>query len=62
VTATRQALLKRLQNFRTVPGHGPDISKMSDEQLEKYVSILESTFKMAFEEEGDDGIDRAADH
>lgn len=62
MTPTRQYLLKRLQNFRTVPGHGPDISEMSDEQLEKYVSILESTFKMAFEEEGYDEIDRTADH
>ncbi|GEC93066.1 hypothetical protein [Brevibacillus brevis] len=61
MTPTRQALLKRLENFRMVPGHGPDVNNMSDEKLETYVKALESVFKKAFEEEDEDDDDRAAD-
>lgn len=34
-----------------VPGHRPDLSKMTDEELEKRLRFLESAFKMAWEEE-----------
>lgn len=34
-----------------VPGHGPDLSKMTDEELEKRLKFLESALKMAWEEE-----------
>ncbi|WP_205172490.1 hypothetical protein [Bacillus pakistanensis] len=44
-------MLKRASRFRSVPGHGPDILKMSDDELERYVSILEATFEEAFKEE-----------
>lgn len=54
MTSTRQALLKRLDNFSTVPGHGPDVAKMSDEKLELYVGILESVFEEAFNEPDND--------
>ncbi|WP_282322347.1 hypothetical protein [Bacillus subtilis] len=41
-----------------VPGHGPDLSKMTDEELEKRLEFLESAFKMAWEEEdNEDGDD-----
>lgn len=36
-----------------VPGHGPDFSQMTDEELEKQLRflVLESAFEMAWEEE-----------
>lgn len=34
-----------------VPGHGPDFSQMTDEELEKQLRFLESAFEMAWEEE-----------
>ncbi|MGK5511763.1 hypothetical protein [Brevibacillus formosus] len=49
MTPTRQELLKRLANFRTVPGHGMDVNKMSDEELETYVKAIESMFNKAIE-------------
>ncbi|WP_429842755.1 hypothetical protein [Brevibacillus sp. FIR094] len=57
MTPARQDLLKRLANFQTVPGHGPNINSMSDEKLETYVKALESMFKKAFEEEDEDDND-----
>ncbi|MBG9944382.1 hypothetical protein ABE237_16970 [Brevibacillus formosus] len=62
MTPTRQVLLKRLANFRTVPGHGADVNNMSDEKLETYVKALESMFKKAFEEEYEEDNYREADH
>ncbi|WHH59149.1 hypothetical protein [Petroclostridium sp. X23] len=39
--AKRYLLLERLNNFVMVPGHGPDIENMSNEDLELYVKMLE---------------------
>ena len=47
-TPSREELLKRASKFHFVPGHGPDISKMSDEELQKCVEIMESMFRNAF--------------
>lgn len=47
----RKDLLKRASNFKTVPGHGPSLEEMSNEKLEKYVTMLEKTFEEAFGEE-----------
>ncbi|MGG1189077.1 hypothetical protein ABE189_18995 [Bacillus subtilis] len=52
MVSRREYLLKRLtEDFRMVPGHGPDLSKMTDEELEKRLKFLESALKMAWEEE-----------
>ncbi|MCY8992625.1 hypothetical protein [Bacillus atrophaeus] len=50
----RKLLLDRLSNYRMVPGHGPDLSKMTDEQLEKRLCFLESAFKIAWDEDSDE--------
>ncbi|MGN4667975.1 hypothetical protein ACTFRP_19485 [Bacillus cereus group sp. MYBK234-1] len=50
-TLNRQELLKRASQFHFVPGHGPDISKMSDEELQKCVEIMESMFENAFKKD-----------
>lgn len=50
----RGELLKRLSGFKTVPGHGPKLKEMSDEQLELRVRILESMFELAFAEKEDE--------
>lgn len=47
----REALLDRLKKFGFVPGHAPNIENKNDNELERYVSILESTFESAFGEE-----------
>ncbi|MCY8307193.1 hypothetical protein MOC96_00290 [Bacillus vallismortis] len=58
VASRREYLIKRLtEDFRMVPGHGPDLSKMTDEELEKRLGFLESAFKMAWEEEEDEDED-----
>ncbi|MCY9144736.1 hypothetical protein [Bacillus sp. T9C1] len=55
MVSRREYLIKRLtEDFRMVPGHGPDLSKMTDEELEKRLEFLESAFKMAWEEEDED--------
>ncbi|MGG1203215.1 hypothetical protein ABE208_21600 [Bacillus inaquosorum] len=52
MVSRREYLIKRLtEDFMMVPGHGPDLSKMTDEELEKQLRFLESAFKMAWEEE-----------
>ncbi|MCY9097411.1 hypothetical protein MOE96_21425 [Bacillus inaquosorum] len=52
VASRREYLIKRLtEDFMMVPGHGPDFSKMKDEELEKQLRFLESAFEMAWEEE-----------
>ncbi|MCY9734654.1 hypothetical protein M5X17_13015 [Paenibacillus alvei] len=59
MTEKRKGLLKRLENFRAVPGHGPDIEAKTDDELELYVKLLESMFERAFAEKdngGDDGL------
>ncbi|KIN37584.1 hypothetical protein B4070_2542 [Bacillus subtilis] len=40
-----------------VPGHGPDFSQMTDEELEKQLRFLESAFEMAWEEDIEDDDD-----
>ncbi|AWM42729.1 hypothetical protein SJY89_19745 [Bacillus velezensis] len=58
MTEKRKKLLEKLSDFRMVPGHGPDLSAMTDEQLEKQLWFLETAFKMAWEEEdNEDGDD-----
>lgn len=55
MVSRREYLLKHLtEDFRMVPGHGPDLSKMTDEKLENRLKFLESAFKMAWEEEEED--------
>lgn len=46
----RTQLLKRANQFRFVPGHGPDFSKMTYDTLELTVGIMESAMKKAFQE------------
>ncbi|MGG3281790.1 hypothetical protein [Paenibacillus solani] len=41
-----EQLPERLSNYRTVPGHGPDISRKTD-----YVKLMESMFDTAFNED-----------
>jgi NTP pyrophosphatase (non-canonical NTP hydrolase) len=47
----REELLKRASQFKAVPGHGPNLNKLTDEQLELRVQIMEFMFKEAFEDE-----------
>ncbi|MPY20278.1 hypothetical protein [Paenibacillus glucanolyticus] len=53
----RELLMERLSNYRTVPGHGPDISRKSDDELEDYVKLLERMFEAAFKQDDDVGSD-----
>ncbi|BAM99117.1 hypothetical protein [Bacillus phage PM1] len=46
----REKLMKKAASY-TLPGHGPDVEKMTNEELEKYVNMVEGMFKMAFGEE-----------
>lgn len=46
----RGQLLKRLCNYHTIPGHGPNISEMSDDALELRLNMLESMFEAAYRE------------
>ncbi|KZE67039.1 hypothetical protein AWM68_19730 [Fictibacillus phosphorivorans] len=48
----RQKLLERAKDFKYVPGHGPNLENMTNEQLKKYNNVMESVFKDAFETEG----------
>jgi len=47
----REELLKKLSNFKTVPGHGPDLSEMTDKQLEFQLKLYEAMFESYFEED-----------
>ncbi|MEC2218812.1 hypothetical protein ACIROH_23135 [Bacillus subtilis] len=58
MASRREYLIKRLtEGFMMVPGHGPDFSQMTDEELEKQLRFLESAFEMAWEEEEDEEED-----
>ena len=57
MTEKRKKLLEKLSNFRMVPGHGPDLSTMTDEQLEKRLWFLETAFAMAWNENSEEGND-----
>jgi hypothetical protein len=46
----RKQLLERASEFRFVPGHGPDIQTMTDDELERWITIMEKTFELAFSE------------
>ncbi|MGQ8967941.1 hypothetical protein [Bacillus subtilis] len=55
MASRREYLIKRLtEDFMMVPGHGPDLSKMTDEELEKRLRFLESAFKMVWKEENEE--------
>ncbi|MNC01365.1 hypothetical protein D3C75_487120 [compost metagenome] len=49
----REELLERLSRYKTVPGHGPDLDKLPDDELERRLNLIESAFEYAFKEEGD---------
>jgi hypothetical protein len=53
IESRRSELLKRLSNYHTVPGHGPNISEMSDDKLESYTNMLDRMFKLAYQEKND---------
>ncbi|WP_198406530.1 hypothetical protein [Bacillus velezensis] len=57
MTEKRKKLLEKLSDFRMVPGHGPDLSTMTDEQLEKRLWFLETAFTMAWNEDSEEGDD-----
>lgn len=46
----REKLMKKAASY-TLPGHGPDVEKMTNEELENYVNIIKKTFEVAFREE-----------
>jgi len=50
-TPNREELLKRASQFHFVPGHGPDISKMSDEELQNCVESWERAFRELFKKD-----------
>lgn len=50
-TEKRKQLLERANEYKRVPGHGPNFKEMSDEELEKYIRIVEYMFEKAFSEE-----------
>ncbi|MED0777811.1 MULTISPECIES: hypothetical protein [Bacillus amyloliquefaciens group] len=54
MTEKRKKLLDKLSNYHMVPGHGPDLSKMTDSQLEKQLKIYESLFRLAFSEKNEE--------
>ncbi|MEN4815735.1 hypothetical protein ABEG99_20835 [Bacillus velezensis] len=57
MTEKRKKLLGKLSNFCMVSGHGPDLSAMTDEQLEKQLWFLETAFNMAWNEDSEEGDD-----
>jgi hypothetical protein len=51
----RHQLLERSNRFKFVPGHGPDINSMTNEQLEKHVNVMEKIFQDAFDKKSEKG-------
>lgn len=51
----RKELLKELSVFRTLPGHGPDRNKMSNNELREHLRFCRKGFDEYFEEEDIDG-------
>ena len=47
----RAEILKKLSNYRFVPGHGPDYRKMTDKQLLDQLHFFEVLFNERFPEE-----------
>ncbi len=47
----REQLLEKLKEYRWVPGHGPNIEKMSDEQLETLIKMLDGEFEGTFKDD-----------
>ncbi|GEM_PF-7113460 len=43
----RSKLIKELENYKYVPGHGPDYSKMTDKELEKQLEMHHRITQMA---------------
>lgn len=54
-TERRKELLKELSKYRTVPGHGPDLAKMTDEQLEFLLKLYKAMFEEAFRDSNSAG-------
>ncbi len=55
----RQKLIEKCQQIQWVPGHGPDLKNMTDEELEKqakFADMIEQTFVELFDEEEDENI------
>ncbi|MEK5390185.1 YopX family protein [Margalitia sp. FSL K6-0131] len=50
-SSKREQLLEKARNYKRVPGHGKSLEEMTDEELEKFVNIMESAFRLAFDEE-----------
>ena len=46
----RRELIKKASAFH-VPGHGPNFEKMTNEQIENHIYMIEETFRMAFDED-----------
>jgi hypothetical protein len=46
----RKELLKKLSNYKTVPGHGPNLAKMTDKQLEFLLKLYKTMFEESFKE------------
>lgn len=47
---SREEILKKLSEYRFVPGHGPDYSKKTDKELLKCLQMFETMFEEAFGE------------
>lgn len=41
---TRQEILKKLEDYRFVPGHGPCLEEKTDEELLELLEFLEKLF------------------
>jgi len=46
----RLTMLKKLEEFKRLSGHGSNIEEMTNEQLEKYLKIEEKAFEDYFQD------------
>ncbi|GEM_PF-3581870 len=46
----RQTILKKLQEYNRLPGYSLSIKEMTDEQLKKYLEIMEKSFDDYFQD------------
>lgn len=51
MSSKRKELLKKLSEYKIVPGHGRDLNKLTDEQLEFQLKLYESMFNEKLWEE-----------
>lgn len=49
----REELLEKARSFH-VPGHGPNFTAMSNEEIRRHIEIIDAAFERAFSEEDDD--------